>query len=84
MSNSVSNQTPHPAPNADPNEIAEDLYFSANPAPKTLDQHVVLAREFINQHATAKHRVVLITSGGTTVPLEKQTVRDLSGSKLLY
>ncbi|KAK7974043.1 hypothetical protein PG989_015891 [Apiospora arundinis] len=33
------------------------------------------ARSFIDHHASLKRRVVLITSGGTTVPLEKQTVR---------
>ncbi|KAI0388666.1 DNA/pantothenate metabolism flavoprotein [Xylariaceae sp. FL0594] len=54
---------------------AENSYFSSNPPPKALAQHVAAAREFINQHAAANRRVVLVTSGGTTVPLEKQTVR---------
>jgi phosphopantothenate-cysteine ligase len=54
---------------------AEDAYFSSNPAPKQLAAHTALARRFIETHAAAGHRVVLITSGGTTVPLEKQTVR---------
>ncbi|KAK9776319.1 putative DNA/pantothenate metabolism flavoprotein C-terminal domain-containing protein [Seiridium cardinale] len=53
----------------------ENAYFSSNPAPKALANHVALAREFINYHAEGHRRVVLITSGGTTVPLEKQTVR---------
>lgn len=53
----------------------EDLYFSSNPPPKALPQHIAQAQEFIAFHAAAKRRVVLITSGGTTVPLEKQTVR---------
>jgi len=53
----------------------EDAYFSSNPPPKALPQHVAAAKEFINQHAAANRRVVLVTSGGTTVPLEKQTVR---------
>ncbi|ETS78507.1 hypothetical protein PFICI_10569 [Pestalotiopsis fici W106-1] len=53
----------------------ENAYFAANPATKTLANHVALAREFINYHAEGNRRVVLITSGGTTVPLEKQTVR---------
>lgn len=53
----------------------ENAYFMTNPEPKTLSNHVALAREFINYHAEGTRRVVLITSGGTTVPLEKQTVR---------
>ncbi|KAI1427334.1 DNA/pantothenate metabolism flavoprotein [Xylaria sp. FL1777] len=53
----------------------ENAYFSSNPPPKALPQHVAAAKEFISQHAAANRRVVLVTSGGTTVPLEKQTVR---------
>ncbi|KAI1876065.1 uncharacterized protein JN550_001561 [Neoarthrinium moseri] len=53
----------------------ENAYFSSNPPPKALANHMTLAREFINHQAELKRRVVLITSGGTTVPLEKQTVR---------
>lgn len=53
----------------------ENAYFLSNPAPKAIANHVALAREFINYHAEGNRRVVLITSGGTTVPLEKQTVR---------
>ena len=50
-------------------------YFSLNPPPAALDRHTNLARDFINQHTAAGRRVVLVTSGGTTVPLERQTVR---------
>ncbi|KAI1483266.1 hypothetical protein K445DRAFT_61289 [Daldinia sp. EC12] len=56
-------------------EVAENAYFSSNPPPKALPQHAAAAKAFINQHAAANRRVVLVTSGGTTVPLEKQTVR---------
>ncbi|TGO57181.1 hypothetical protein BCON_0068g00110 [Botryotinia convoluta] len=56
-------------------EIAERDYFSENPPPATLEKHTSLAEEFINFHAAAGRRVVLVTSGGTTVPLERQTVR---------
>ena len=48
-------------------------YFDTNPPPKTLHSHTTLSRAFIAQHS--KRPVVLITSGGTTVPLENQTVR---------
>lgn len=56
-------------------EDVENQYFSSNPPPKALSEHITQAQHFIDFHADAKHRVVLITSGGTTVPLEKQTVR---------
>ncbi|KAI1502043.1 DNA/pantothenate metabolism flavoprotein [Biscogniauxia marginata] len=57
------------------NDIVENAYFNSNPPPKALPKHVEAARSFINQHAAANRRVVLVTSGGTTVPLEKNTVR---------
>lgn len=56
-------------------QVAESDYFASNPPPKALDSHVEQARSFIEHHASLKRRVVLVTSGGTTVPLEKQTVR---------
>jgi phosphopantothenate---cysteine ligase (ATP) len=56
---------------------AASEYFNSNPAPKSLQSHTTLAREFINHHiqASPARRLVLVTSGGTTVPLENQTVR---------
>ncbi|KAI1379127.1 DFP-domain-containing protein [Hypoxylon crocopeplum] len=56
-------------------QVVENAYFNSNPPPKALPQHVAAAKSFIDQHAAANRRVVLVTSGGTTVPLEKQTVR---------
>lgn len=56
-------------------DVAESAYFSENPPPATLEKHTELAREFIDFHSKAGRRVVLVTSGGTTVPLERQTVR---------
>lgn len=50
-------------------------YFISHPQPKTLKSHVTLATAFINEHLSFNRRVVLVTSGGTTVPLENQTVR---------
>lgn len=58
-------------------EIVEGDYFSSNPPPRLLDQHVQMAETFIEKHSLENRRVVLITSGGTTVPLENQTVRFL-------
>lgn len=54
---------------------AESYYFTHEPPPKDLRTNTTLAREFITRHAEGGRRVVLVTSGGTTVPLEQQTVR---------
>lgn len=53
----------------------EDLYFTANAPPQNLANHVDTARHFIDRHAALSRRVAFVTSGGTTVPLENQTVR---------
>lgn len=50
-------------------------YFHDNPPPKGLDSHLKLAKAFIYYHSQTDRGVVLVTSGGTTVPLENQTVR---------
>ena len=52
-------------------------YFENNPTPKSLPKHAALVREFIDYHVRTapNRRVALVTSGGTTVPLETQTVR---------
>src|SRR5277367_5848260 len=42
-------------------ELAERDYFNENPAPKFLEAHSALARAFIDHHAAASRRVVLIT-----------------------
>lgn len=55
--------------------VAESVYFNEYPPPKALSKHEALARSFIDLHVEANRRVVLVTSGGTTVPLETQTVR---------
>ncbi|KAJ5428391.1 hypothetical protein N7445_009845 [Penicillium cf. griseofulvum] len=54
---------------------AESVYFNEYPPPKDLPRHEALARAFIDLHVEENRRVVLVTSGGTTVPLEAQTVR---------
>ncbi|KAF2220224.1 DNA/pantothenate metabolism flavo protein [Elsinoe ampelina] len=54
----------------------EHEYFRNNPPPPFLQSHTTLARNFITHHAaTPSQRVVLVTSGGTTVPLETNMVR---------
>lgn len=56
-------------------EADESHYFTNNPPPRDLRTNTTLAREFVLRHADQGRRVVLVTSGGTTVPLEMQTVR---------
>lgn len=55
----------------------EDYYFDNNPPPASLGPHTQSAADFVSHHASVdpQRRVVLVTSGGTTVPLENQTVR---------
>jgi len=50
-------------------------YFRANAPPPALKSHKKLASAFITDHFQSNRSVVLVTSGGTTVPLENQTVR---------
>lgn len=52
----------------------EDFY-ARNPPPQDLEQNERSLREFIDKHMKADSKVVLITSGGTTIPLEHNTVR---------
>ncbi|EXJ85555.1 hypothetical protein A1O1_05919 [Capronia coronata CBS 617.96] len=67
---------PHQANGLPAGHEADD-YFHTNPPPKALSSHQSLAREFIQYHLenSPRRKVVLVTSGGTTVPLENQTVR---------
>ncbi|KZV94940.1 DFP-domain-containing protein [Exidia glandulosa HHB12029] len=58
-------------------EFSAASYFATQPAPPTLDRDVASAREWVQRQVTAGRRVVLVTSGGTTVPLELNVVRFL-------
>ena len=53
----------------------QTTYFDDNPPPKNLDTDVKLAKAFVAYHSQSDRSIVFITSGGTTVPLENQTVR---------
>lgn len=54
----------------------EERYFLTNPRPPYLDDLVQEAQTFIElQKSLGRDRIVLVTSGGTTVPLENNTVR---------
>lgn len=56
-------------------EAEEDAYFRHNVAPPYLDQLAVQVAEFIKFHNQDNRKIALVTSGGTTVPLENNTVR---------
>lgn len=56
-------------------EPTDNDYFTTHPPPQSLDSHKKRARAFVTDHFHSDRNVVLITSGGTTVPLENQTVR---------
>ncbi|KAL6268819.1 hypothetical protein P5V15_001943 [Pogonomyrmex californicus] len=52
----------------------EDFY-AKHPPPQDLKQNEQALKEFTRKHFEAGNKVVLVTSGGTTVPLEHNTVR---------
>ncbi|THH21606.1 hypothetical protein EUX98_g8334 [Antrodiella citrinella] len=52
-------------------------YFETQLPPPNLEQDVSRVRSFVARHAQEGRKVVLVTSGGTTVPLELNVVRFL-------
>ncbi|GMK59241.1 hypothetical protein CspeluHIS016_0702560 [Cutaneotrichosporon spelunceum] len=57
-------------------EFSTESYFNTQRPPARLDVQTEAMRAFVNKW-DGKKRVVLVTSGGTTVPLESNTVRFL-------
>ncbi|KAG0749514.1 hypothetical protein G6F57_000983 [Rhizopus arrhizus] len=55
--------------------IDPDVYFRINKPPANLPEFETKLTAFVDYHQQLDNRVVFITSGGTTVPLENQTVR---------
>lgn len=57
----------------------EDSYFAANPVPSTISPLLARASDFVTTHTSSSppRRIAFVTSGGTTVPLERRTVRFL-------
>ncbi|KAK3820785.1 MAG: DNA/pantothenate metabolism flavoprotein [Linnemannia elongata] len=64
-----------PASTASPGPVSAEVYFASHVAPKSLPENAEKIRTFVDRHMHEGRRVVLVTSGGTTVPLETQTVR---------
>jgi len=52
-----------------------DQFFIANPAPEDFDKTQSLIEDFVTGCKEKKQPICLVTSGGTTVPLEVNTVR---------
>ncbi|KAH8084344.1 phosphopantothenate-cysteine ligase [Cristinia sonorae] len=57
--------------------FSAETYFATQLPPPNLDQDVSRVREFVKRQVKEGRRVVLVTSGGTTVPLELNVVRFL-------
>ncbi|GJE94815.1 phosphopantothenate-cysteine ligase [Phanerochaete sordida] len=57
--------------------FSAEQYFATQPPPPSLEADIVRVQEFVLRQRAAKRKVVLVTSGGTTVPLELNVVRFL-------
>lgn len=57
--------------------FSADTYFATQPPPAGLEEAVQGVNGFLERNVQAGRNVVLITSGGTTVPLELHVVRFL-------
>ncbi|RDB30583.1 Uncharacterized protein C4B3.18 [Hypsizygus marmoreus] len=57
--------------------FSAEEYFATQPPPADLEHDIQGVRDFIARQAKAGRNVVLVTSGGTTVPLELNVVRFL-------
>ncbi|EGO03721.1 hypothetical protein SERLA73DRAFT_165324 [Serpula lacrymans var. lacrymans S7.3] len=62
---------------SNPSVFSAESYFATQPPPPTLQTDVIGVRTFISKQAEQGRKVVLVTSGGTTVPLELNVVRFL-------
>ncbi|KAL7422737.1 Phosphopantothenate--cysteine ligase cab2 [Cryptotrichosporon argae] len=57
--------------------FSTESYFQTQRPPAGLADKTARIQAFVDEHARRGTRVVLVTSGGTTVPLESNTVRFL-------
>ncbi|KAH9922882.1 phosphopantothenate-cysteine ligase [Amylocystis lapponica] len=57
--------------------FSAERYFATQLPPPSLEHDIAGVREFIQGHSHSGRKVVLVTSGGTTVPLELNVVRFL-------
>ncbi|KDR80253.1 hypothetical protein GALMADRAFT_242588 [Galerina marginata CBS 339.88] len=61
----------------EPTTFSAEEYFATQLPPATLQHDVEKVREFVERQKREGREVVLVTSGGTTVPLELNVVRFL-------
>ncbi|KAF8924296.1 phosphopantothenate-cysteine ligase [Dissophora ornata] len=64
-----------PGTTSSPGPVSAEVYFASHRPPKSLQENAEKIRSFVDHHMREGRRLVLVTSGGTTVPLEHQTVR---------
>ncbi|KAK9766276.1 Phosphopantothenate--cysteine ligase cab2 [Basidiobolus ranarum] len=64
--------------------IEPDEYFRTHTAPADLAANEQAMEMFVAKHRAAGRRIAVITSGGTTVPLENQTVRFIDNFSAGY
>ncbi|KAM0788347.1 hypothetical protein ACM66B_001488 [Microbotryomycetes sp. NB124-2] len=57
--------------------FSAEQFFAEQPPPPRLDEHLQAVKHFVELNASRGRKVVLVTSGGTTVPLEHNVVRFL-------
>ncbi|TBU34304.1 phosphopantothenate-cysteine ligase [Dichomitus squalens] len=57
--------------------FSAEKYFATQPPPPSLEQDVARVKDFLQKQLQERRKVVLVTSGGTTVPLELNVVRFL-------
>lgn len=62
---------------ADDDEQRARAYFSSTRAPAWLGEHREQLQQFLERHRVVGRCVAVVTAGGTTVPLERNTVRFL-------
>ncbi|KAF9051659.1 phosphopantothenate-cysteine ligase [Panaeolus papilionaceus] len=61
----------------EPTTFSAESYFATQLPPSTLQQDIDSTRQFLTRQVKEGRNVVLVTSGGTTVPLELNVVRFL-------
>ncbi|KAG9313606.1 phosphopantothenate-cysteine ligase [Chiua virens] len=64
-------------PDTTQSPFSSETYFETQPGPSTLQADIQDVSYFIDRQIDAGRKVVLVTSGGTTVPLELNVVRFL-------
>jgi len=61
----------------EPTSFSAESYFATQPPPPNLEHEIQRVKEWTTKQVATGRRVVLVTSGGTTVPLELNVVRFL-------